>query len=119
MSEENGTPVRLSRRLATKTVIVEEDGGGEKEYTVRELSAAARATYRNFVAAKINKDGRITDTRDIEEELVARCLFDPDGQPVKIAQVRELPSSMCAALYEICSDMNALSAKGEDDAKKA
>lgn len=112
--------MKISLARKTEKVELELENGEVVVYEIREMTGAEGGAYKNALRAKIRTQGEnveVLDFRGMYSDLLARCMFAPNGQPVAADTINEWPESAVTALFELAQKVNGL-AKGEDLEKK-
>ena len=97
---------------------------GDKVYKLRAPSAAAANKFRAAMADCVKKEGdtvsltKPSKAVELHTGLVASSFYDPDGKPVPLTAVLEMPNEIVEALIKGCLDL-CVFAKDEADLKNS
>lgn len=113
----------LSISLAVKTIPVPLDlgNGSFQQCELREMSAGDRDKYLQQLEPRLErKDGKATvkNIDGLQAELVGRCLYR-DGSLVPFEEIQKWRGEAVQQLFDAAQELNQLSGKVDDDAKKA
>ena len=114
--------IRLSLKLGTEVVELEQADDTVKTYTLRELTGEERDTYLTgvFKRMKFSPAGKSTGLSSFEglqAMLLTLCLRDDAGELAKKADIQAYPASTQNQLFELAQKMNGLDVVAEEEAK--
>lgn len=114
---------RLSRRLKTQEVEIENEQGQPEVWVIKELTGAERNAFFQMSSergAKRGEDGNmmISSFANLGADLLSMCLYGPDGQKATIQDINNFPSEMQLELFKDAQTLSALNKEGEQGAKK-
>ena len=121
MSEEkNLLRIRLVRK--EEQIILEDENGQEKEYTIKEMVGTEFGKWRTAMATrlKVSPDGKplgVRDFKGMEASLISKCLYDETGQPVPERVIEAWPTAAQQELFRKCQEINGMDKDEEDDKK--
>lgn len=95
---------------------------GDKEYELREMSAANRDAYLDGLKDRVQIDGNgkfnVTKFEGMHADLLSRCLVSkPDNAAVKKETIQKWPARVVTALYEEAQKLNGLNQDPKAPAK--
>jgi len=112
--------LHLSLKRKTIPVVLEDENGTAKNYTLKELSGAERNTYLNKMTSRVElkKDGhsiRMKSFDGFQADLLTVSLYEDDsGDAVTKDFVESLPSSAQQELFDKAQKLSDLGAKSGD-----
>ena len=123
MSDMNGKP-RFRLSLVRTEIVIEDRNNQEIECYVQELDGMARDEYVNLSLSrsKVDRDTGVRtgyDVKDLEANLVHKCLFKADGTKFTFKEVQEFPASTLTGLYRMCEELNGINQRGKETVKNA
>lgn len=104
--------IRISCRRKSIPVVLETEEGGEKNFTLQEMTGKMRDDYLTGVAGKMryNTEGKpcgLKSYQDLQSGLLSFCLYE-NGSLVPIKEIRELPATAQKALFLQAQELNSL-----------
>lgn len=120
-AEEEVVRIRLVRK--TKKVDVEDENNKVQRYTLCEMVGAQRDKWLNNWSARVRTDrsGNVIGMKtfdDLQAALIAKCLYDENGELVKQEVISRWPATAQKQLFELCQKMNGLDSDSEEEEKK-
>jgi hypothetical protein len=115
---------RLNKARKRVELEIEDDDGAVRDYVVVEMSGAVRDQWLTEQAGKVRLDpktGQPTGVKDFKGSmsgLIAKCLFTADGKPVGEDEIQKWSSSIQKELSDLCGEINGLTDKAAEAAKK-
>jgi len=107
------------RKIPVK--LTNDENGEELEYSLWGMTGLDRDKYLNHAKNKVvMKDGKPEGMKNFDQFqsfLISKCLHDPSGKLVSIAEIEGYASEAQVALFEACQKMNSLGQDAEEDAK--
>ena len=98
--------------------------GEKKDYELREMISSVRDKYLNTIKSRMlfnpktgNPQG-VKNFEGMQADLLARCLYDSDGNAVPLNTIQEWPASKVTTLFEAAQKLNGLNLKKEEDESK-
>lgn len=127
MSESNGYTdsqiPRFKSKLARMEIIIEDKNGIEQKCYLEELESDKKDDWVNLSLerSKYNDAGvRVGyNVKDLEANLVHKCLHKEDGTSFGFREIQTLPASTVTGIYKLCEDLNGLSEKARQAVKNA
>jgi len=93
---------------------------GPRLFHLVEMCGSERDDYLEFIATKQNAAGSgLRSYKDIQADLVRRCLDDGSGIDIDIKFFQQLPATTLAKLYEVAADLNGMTPDSQEKLKKA
>ena len=94
--------------------------GLEKKYTLRELTSQQRAKFLNGLGSRVRytKSGKtkgLNNHEGLQEDLLAMCLYDEDGNIVKKDTMRDWPAGMLSKLFEAAQELSGMVDNKDED----
>jgi len=118
-SSPGGDAPRRSFTTKRKEEVVEIDG---QAYTIREMTGTQLDAWRTQMGNRITTDAkgnpRVGNFDRLTASLLILCIFKPDGNAVGLPEVASWPATLQKELFDICQELNGLTAAGEEAAKK-
>lgn len=117
---QDEAPKKRKRTTKLKESVCEIDG---EDFVNREMDGETRDRYMDSQAnrVKLNAKGEVigpASAKDHMVDLLLKTMYNSKNQPVPMLTLRKWPASLQSELYEEALDMNALTRKGKEDAKK-
>lgn len=114
-------PIRVKANLKEVPVIIEDGDGKELNCFLREMTGTKRDKYLNSMSGNLKFiNGKVSGLKNydgVQNRLLTRCLFKPDGEAFDSKELDEFPCSVLNQLFEIAQKLNGLDKDAEDDAK--
>ena len=110
--------LRLKLKRKEVPVVLEDEGGIEKKYTLRELSGAQRNVYLNKMKSRVKMvDGNATikDFSGFQADLLKVSLFDDEDNPVTEEEIEAMPSSTQQALFDRAQELSELNTSADSE----
>ncbi len=123
MSDEqtNGEGVlKISLVRKTLPVLVTDENGGEKEYTLRELTGKERNKYLNQMTNRVKmgpngKPAGIKTFDGFQSDLLCRSLVDDEGRKASKEFIEEMPALAQHELFEKAQEISGLDKEDVED----
>ena len=101
-----------------KKVCLEGSDGVAREWTIRELSGSQRDEYNQKMSERMgfDKSGKPTSVKNFmgfHDDLLCMSLFDPDGKPASVTDLKAWPTTVKQTLFEMSSELSGLEPEDE------
>ncbi len=105
-------------KSAATPITLEKEDGTVLEITMKEMDAASRDRYLDELSTRMRFDaeGRpagIKKFEGMQADLLALCLFNPDGKGVIKMEIQKWPASVVSDLFKKAQAMNHLTQETE------
>lgn len=112
-------------KFTSKRAVVEVEID-DQPYILKEFGGVDLSEYTQEAAGRMQYDQgtktvkTVGDSKTVQSGLIARCLYAAGSERrVHVNVISAWPATTISGLYDLCMDLNGLSAAAEEDAKKA
>jgi len=114
--------LRLKLNRKEIPVVLEDENGQEKKYTLKELSGAERNKYLNKMTNRVKTDrsGKAMGIKSFDgfqADLLKLCLFDDEENPVTEEMIEDLPASTQQEIFECAQKLSGLDMTVDEEEK--
>ena len=114
--------VRVSLKCEEVPVILEAEDGTERTLVLREMVGKDRDAHLQSMAGKMkmNATGQVIGVKSfdgLQASLLARCLYDENGELVPQKEIQSFPTRTQIALFEVAQEINGLNREAQENAK--
>lgn len=115
-------PVKLTLKLKTIPIELEQEDGLVKTFVLQELTGAERDVYVDLMVKRVKTNARgeptgIRSAEGMQAQLLARCLRDEDGGKLEVKEIQNFPSTTLNDLFDLAQELNGLGEEAEDQVK--
>lgn len=122
---EDDGELTFDLRLKEKNIFLVGEDGQKKRYIVRELVGDQRDEYLTFQFGKMKVSGSgkqlgMTDYKDVEAQLIQRCVFDADfpTDQLTLKTIRKWPARVQSEIVKLINEMSGLDRLAAEEAAK-
>lgn len=114
--------LRIKNVRNTVPVILEDEKGGERHYTLKEMMGNERSDYLDSINGNMNYSSTgqfigIKSYKGMEDGLLLRCLFDEKDKPISPEDIKGMSSQVLNELFLAAQKLNGLDKKAEEESK--
>lgn len=114
--------IRVTLKLKTCPVEVEDEDGTIKKYTMREMDGTLRDAHMKSMGERVRYDntGKAVGLKSfdgLQAGMLAKVMFDEEGKQVDVKVIQKWPSSTQNTLFKHAQKMNGMDEKAEEETK--